>query len=67
MIREIKSLNEITTAAIDILCKELGIANTVRFINQFSSGYGNYTEDRKQMFNDMTLNEIVSDIKKTKI
>lgn len=28
---------------------EIGVANTVRFINQFSTGYGNYTEERENL------------------
>ena len=33
-------LAEITHNAIQILCKEIGIANTARFLNQYSSGKG---------------------------
>jgi len=66
MIEEVKSLSEITKDAIQVLCKEIGIVNTVRFINQFTTGYGNYTEEREQLFADMTLNDIVSEIKRMK-
>lgn len=54
-----KSLNQITQQAIEILSKEIGIANTVRFINQFLTGYGNYTEERENLFKDLTLNDIL--------
>jgi hypothetical protein len=54
-----KSLNQITQQAIEILSKEIGVANTVRFINQFSMGYGNYTEERENLFKDLTLDDIV--------
>jgi hypothetical protein len=55
-------LNEITNQAITVLCQQIGLANTVRFINQFSTGYGNYTEERKQLFADMTLDDVISEI-----
>lgn len=64
MIIETKPLTEITQEAIRILCKEIGVVNTLRFINQFTTGYGNYTEEREQLFADMTLDDIVSEIKR---
>jgi len=63
MTLQLKPLTEITHEAIRVLCKEIGIVNTVRFINQFTTGYGNYTEDREQLFGDLSLNEVVSEIK----
>ncbi len=59
-----KALSEITKDALEVLSKEIGIANTIRFINQFAIGYGNYTQDRERIFEDMTLEEILSEIKK---
>ena len=59
-----KALSEITKEALEVLSKEIGIANTIRFINQFTIGYGNYTQEREQIFEDMTLDEILNEIKK---
>lgn len=59
-----KALSEITKDALEVLSKEIGIANTIRFINQFAIGYGNYTQERERIFEDMTLEEILSEIKK---
>jgi hypothetical protein len=53
-------LTEITTSAIQLLLKEMGIVNTLRFINQFSMGFGNYTEERHDLFRDMTVDDIVA-------
>jgi len=61
---EVKPLAQVTQEAIRILCRELGVANTVRFINQFTGGYGNYTEERLQLFGNMTLDDIVAEIKR---
>jgi len=63
MITQTKNLNEITQQAIEVLFKEVGVANTIRFLNQFSTGYGNYTEERENLFEDLTLNEILAQLK----
>ena len=59
-----KPLSEITRHAIDLLSKEMGIVDTVRFLNQFTAGYGNYTDEREDLFKDLTLDEILATIKK---
>ena len=66
MIVEVKPLAEVTQEAIRVLCKEIGIVNTVRFVNQFTIGYGNYTEEREQLLAGVTLDDIVSEIKRKK-
>jgi hypothetical protein len=58
-----KPLSEITQQALALLTKELGIVNTVRFLNQFTAGYGDYTAERDALFADVTLDEILSAIK----
>ena len=63
---EVKPLAEVTQEAIRVLCQHIGPVNTVRFVNQFTVGYGNYTEEREQLFADMTLDDIVSEIKRGK-
>ncbi|EKQ68017.1 hypothetical protein OsccyDRAFT_3523 [Leptolyngbyaceae cyanobacterium JSC-12] len=65
MSSQTKSLNEITQQAIQVLSKEIGIASTVRFLNQFSIGYGNYTEERESFFKDLTLDEILKRMQDT--
>ena len=58
-----KPLSEITQQAIDLLFKELGIVNTIRFLNQFTTGYGDYTQEREALFKDLTLGEILTAMK----
>ena len=58
-----KPLSEITHQAIDLLFKEMGIVNTLRFLNQFTTGYGDYTLEREALFKDLTLDEILSVMK----
>jgi hypothetical protein len=63
---EARPLVEITKEALKALNKEMGIVDTVRFINQFTTGYGDYTQDREQLFKDLTLDDIISAVKKKK-
>jgi hypothetical protein len=66
MVVEAKPLAEITHEAIKILYQKLGIVNTVRFLGQFTVGYGNYLEEREVLFGDLTLDEIISEIKQSR-
>ena len=63
MILETKPLNQITHEAIQVLYQEIGVVNTVRFLNQFTLGYGDYTAERDALFADLTLDDILTEIK----
>lgn len=58
--------NEINKEAFEVLFKELGVSKTIRFINQFSAGRGNYTEMKDKIFKGMTVDDIVSEIESNK-
>ena len=60
-----KPLAEVTSRAIAVLSRELGAADTLRFINQFTTGYGDYTAEREAIFGQATLDQIISEIKGT--
>ncbi len=47
------ALNDINREALFVLTKALGMANTLRFLNQFTTGYGNYTEEKEKMSENM--------------
>ena len=64
MITDTRPLIEINQQAISLLYKELGVVDAVRFLKQFTQGYGNYTEEREILFADKTLEDIVSEIEK---
>ncbi len=66
MVVEARPLAEITQEAIRILYQRLGAVNTVRFLNQFTVGYGDYMEEREELFGRLTLDEIISDIKQNR-
>lgn len=57
-------LAEVTRRAIEVLSRELGPADTARFINQFSNGSGDYTAERAGLLGNLTLAEIVAEIKR---
>jgi hypothetical protein len=59
-----RSLHDVTHQAISILNRELGVVDTLRFLSQFNTGQGNYTKDRENLFANLTLEEIITDIKK---
>ena len=61
-----KPLAEVTQRAIEILYRELGTADTIRFINQFTTGHGDYTSERDVLFAGETLDQIIADIKQTR-
>lgn len=63
---EVKPLAEITHEALTILCQCLGVANTLRFINQYTTGYGNYTEERRDLYATMSVDDIVAEIEKSR-
>ncbi len=57
-------LVEINQFAIRLLCSEIGVVNTARFLNQFSNGCGNYTEERGDLLGKMSIDEIVAGIER---
>lgn len=63
MIAEMRPLTEITVEALHLLYKQLGAVNTIRFLQQFTNGLGNYTEEREVLFADQTLDDLVKQIK----
>jgi hypothetical protein len=64
MVVQTKPLAEVTQEAIRVLCREIGLVDTMRFVGQFTVGYGNYTEERDEMFEDMTLDDMIAAIKR---
>jgi hypothetical protein len=60
-----KPLAETTHQAIALLSKELGIVETVRFLTQFSTGFGDYTRERDTIFGGLSMSEILSEIRRS--
>jgi hypothetical protein len=58
-----RALNDINREAMSVLTEALGVANTLRFLSQFTAGYGNYTEEKEKIFENMSIDDIVKEIK----
>ena len=56
-------ISEVNQKAIHILFKQMGIVDTFKFLNQFTLGYGDYTKEREELLGNLTLTQIVKDIK----
>jgi len=64
MIVPAKPLAEVTQRAIHVLSREMGVADTMRFLNQFVTGSGNYTEERAALFHGLSLDDILSEVRR---
>ena len=59
----IRPLAEVNQKATEILVREMGVVDTQRFLSQFRVGSGNYTAERRQWLDDLSLEQIVAEIK----
>lgn len=58
-----RPLSEITEQGIRLLVREMGAADAARFISQFTMGYCDYTEQRKELFKGLTIEELLDGIR----
>jgi hypothetical protein len=56
------TLAEINRLAFKTLVDNLGYVNAVHFFKQFEMGSGNYSQDRHQWLDNLSLDEIWTDI-----
>ena len=61
-----KPLIEVNQRAIQVLYRELGVVDAVRFLRQFTTGYGDYTKERDELFADKSLEEILAEMARQK-
>ena len=57
---------EIQEKAFDVLHKQLGITDLIRFMQQYDKGYGNYTIDRVKWQKEYTVDSLFEEIDKNK-
>jgi len=60
---QVQPISEVTRHATNVLVREIGVIDTIRFLSQFRIGTGNYTEERKQLFKSLSEKDIIADIK----
>lgn len=58
-----KTQNEIIKQGYNALINSLGITDTIRFIQYFSPGKGDYTKERHQWLNEKTLADVLLEMK----
>ncbi|BBO16848.1 conserved hypothetical protein [Candidatus Brocadia pituitae] len=57
---------EIKTMRWKALVKELGYTGATKFILLYEKGEGDYTKERKELFKDVTIEDIIREIKERK-
>ena len=62
----ISDLNVIRTKGFRALKNELGASGMAIFIRQFENGKGDYTAEREETLKDVSIDDIVSSIKRRK-
>jgi hypothetical protein len=62
----ISDISMIREKGFKALTKELGASGMAVFIRQFENGKGNYTEEREELLKEVTIDDIVTSIKKRK-
>ncbi len=63
MIVEEKTTHQLNHEALHVLYEHIGVTNTIRFINQFSQGQGDYTQERTKLFEGKSRDEIMKGIR----
>jgi hypothetical protein len=64
MTTENLTLYEIRTLGFDALLRELGAAGAIRFIQQYESGHGDYTRNRRKLLPKKSVRDIGREIVK---
>ncbi|MEQ8172258.1 MAG: hypothetical protein ABRQ38_25465 [Candidatus Eremiobacterota bacterium] len=60
------TLNEIREYGLQVLINELGPAGLIRFLQQYETGYGDYSVDRHKLLGETTVEKLAEEIKKFK-
>ncbi|HET7369838.1 MAG TPA: hypothetical protein VFK45_03255 [Gammaproteobacteria bacterium] len=60
---QIRPIAALKQHAIHSLIQDVGVVDTIRFLNQFRTGSGDYTAEREQHFRGMSVKDIVNGIR----
>lgn len=63
MTTQVQPIAEVTQRGTNALIKEIGVVDTIRFLNQFRAGAGNYTSERDKLFEGKSVRDIVREMK----
>ena len=51
---------EIRAEGWKVLTERLGVSGAIRFLMQYDPGRGDYVEERRELFRDLTLEEVIA-------
>jgi len=63
MIADTTNLYLIRQTGIEILNRELGPVAMIRFLQQYERGYGDYSKERHEWIDNLSVSDIVDQIK----
>lgn len=53
---------EVRKAGWDALVERLGVSGAMRFLMQYDPGHGDYTEERRSLFADLTIEDALAEL-----
>lgn len=62
MSAQIPTLSMLNQRATDVLIREIGVVDTIRYLNQFRAGSGDYAAERGRAFEGMSAKDIIREI-----
>lgn len=57
-----RPLEEVTQEGIRLLAREMGLADTARFLRHFMGGSGNYVEERHALLGNPSVEEFFAEV-----
>jgi hypothetical protein len=60
----LETIEEVTHKAIGVLFREIGVAETMRFLGQFIERSGDYARDRHALLGDPTVEELFAEMRR---
>jgi LmbE family N-acetylglucosaminyl deacetylase len=58
-----RTLEQVREAGLEALARKLGVVDMVRFLQQFETGSGDYTEDRHRWLGNRSVRELVEELR----
>ena len=63
MIADVTNLYQIRQAGLEVLNRELGPVSMIRFLQQYEKGYGDYSKERHEWLDKISVEDIVKKIR----
>jgi hypothetical protein len=57
------TMEEIKITGLNVLYKKLGAVNYIKFLQQFTNGMGDFTEERKKFIDKKDVSSLIGEIK----